>query len=160
MKPVMLATDGSPTAAEAAETAIELAGLLDTELVVVTVWDIAYTTVGLVPMAVNGEFARVGEVEAKKVAAEAAARAEEAGVETRCVVMRGFPVDEICLAAEKFAPRFLVLGSHGWGTMKRALFGSVSSGVLHKASCPVLVVRSESSDGETAETHAREEVHA
>jgi nucleotide-binding universal stress UspA family protein len=160
MKPVMLATDGSPTAAKAAETAIELAELLDTELIVVTVWDIAYTTVGLAPMPVNGEFARVGEVEAKRIAAEAAARAEEAGVETQSFVMRGFPVDEICLAAEKFAPRFLVLGSHGWGTMKRALFGSVSTGVLHKASCPVLVVRSESSDGEKAETPAREEVHA
>jgi nucleotide-binding universal stress UspA family protein len=160
MKPVMLATDGSPTAAKAAETAIELAELLDTELVVVTVWDIAYTTVGLAPMPVNGEFARVGEVEAKRIAAEAAARAEEAGVETQSVVVRGFPVDEICLAAEKFAPRFLVLGSHGWGTMKRALFGSVSSGVLHKASCPVLVVRPKASDGETAETPAREEVHA
>ena len=160
MRPVMLATDGSPTAAEAADTAIELAKLLDTELVVVTVWDIAYTTVGLAPMPVNGEFAKVGEEQAKKIAAEAAARAEEAGVETQCVVMRGFPVNEICLAAEKFSPHFLVLGSHGWGPMKRALFGSVSTGVLHKATCPVLVVRSESGDSETAKTPAREEVHA
>jgi nucleotide-binding universal stress UspA family protein len=160
MKPVMLATDGSPTAAKATKTAIELAELLETELVVVTVWDIAYTTVGLAPMPVSGEFARVGEMQAKKVAAEAAAHAEEAGVETQCVVIRGFPVDEICLAAEKFAPRFLVLGSHGWGTMKRALFGSVSTGVLHKASWPVLVVPPESDEGETTETPVREGVHA
>jgi nucleotide-binding universal stress UspA family protein len=43
-------------------------------------------------------------------------------------------------AAEKFAPRFLVIGSNGWGAVKRALFGSVSTGVLHHVTCPVLVV--------------------
>ena len=37
--------------------------------------------------------------------------------------------------------RFLVIGSHGWGAVKRAVFGSVSTGVLHHAACPVLVVR-------------------
>jgi nucleotide-binding universal stress UspA family protein len=40
MQPVMLATDGSPTAERATATAIELAKLLDTELVVITVWTI------------------------------------------------------------------------------------------------------------------------
>ena len=40
MKPVLLATDGSPTAEQATRTAIELAQLLDTQLVVVTVWDV------------------------------------------------------------------------------------------------------------------------
>jgi nucleotide-binding universal stress UspA family protein len=53
----MLATDGSPTAASATSTAIELARLLDADLVIVTVWDITHTTVGLAPMPVNGEFA-------------------------------------------------------------------------------------------------------
>ena len=40
MRPVMLATDGSPTAEKATAIAIELARLLDTELVVVSVWDV------------------------------------------------------------------------------------------------------------------------
>jgi nucleotide-binding universal stress UspA family protein len=141
MKPVMLATDGSPTAEKATETAIDLAKLLGTELVVVSAWDIPFPTTGLMPAPVNGELAKLSEEEARKVAAEAAARAEEAGVETRTVVLRGFPVQEICVAAEKFTPRFLVIGSHGWGIVKRALFGSVSTGVLHHAACPVLVVR-------------------
>jgi len=140
MKPVMLATDGSPTAEKGTATAIELARLLETELLVVCVWDIAYPTVGFVPMPINGEFARVGEDEAEKVAEAAAARAEELGVEARCVVLRGFPVQEICLAAEKFAPHFLVVGSHGWGAVRCALYGSVSTGVLHHALCPVLIV--------------------
>jgi nucleotide-binding universal stress UspA family protein len=143
MEPLMLATDGSPNAERATEQAIELAQVLDTDLVIVTIWDIPYGTVGLAPMPINGGFAQMHEDQAKRVAAEAAARAEEAGVEARTVVVRGFVVDEICGAARAFKPRYLIMGSHGWGAMKRALFGSVSTGVLHHAPCPVLVVRGE-----------------
>ena len=46
-------------------------------------------------------------------------------------------------AAETYKPRFLVIGSHGRGVVKRAVFGSVSTGVLHHAKCPVLVVRAD-----------------
>jgi nucleotide-binding universal stress UspA family protein len=143
MKPVLLATDGSPTAKKATETAIELAKLLDTELVIVTVWTIPYTATGLAPAPMNGEVAQLGEDEAARLVLDTAARAEEAGVETRTQVLRGIPVDEICLAAETYNPRFLVVGSHGRGVLKRALFGSVSTGVLHRAKCPVLVVRAD-----------------
>ncbi len=159
MKPLMLATDGSPTAEKASETAIELAGALGAELIVVTVWDIPYTTVGFAPAPVTGDLARLNEEDARKVAANAAARAEEAGVETRTVVARGMTVPEICAAAEAFDPRFLVIGSHGWGLVKRTLFGSVSAGVLHRANCPVLVIRGDevaaAANGKAERAHAR-----
>ena len=141
MKPILLATDGSTTAVKATQTAIHLAKLLDSELIVVTAWDIPYATVGLAPAPVTADSSKLSEDAARKVAADAAARAEEEGVETRSLVLRGFPVEEICSAAEKNDPRFLVIGSHGWNVFKRALFGSVSTGVLHRARCPVLVVR-------------------
>lgn len=131
MNPVLLATDGSPTAGKASDTAIELAQLLGTELVVVCVWDIAYTTVGLAPLPITAH--------------------EDAGVQARAVVLRGQPVGQICRAAETHAPRFLVIGSHGWRALKRALFGSVSTGVLHHATCPVVVVRGEAREVATAE---------
>jgi nucleotide-binding universal stress UspA family protein len=146
MKPVLFATDGSPTAERAEETAIELAQLLEAKLVVVTVWEIPYMTVGFAPMAVNAEVATLSEEEAQKTCDKAALRGEEAGVQVRRVVLRGMPVQQICLAAEEFDPQFLVVGSHGWGAVKRAVFGSVSTGVLHHAACPVLVVRARPSD--------------
>jgi nucleotide-binding universal stress UspA family protein len=155
MRPVLLATDGSPTAEKATATAIELAQLLDTELVIVSVWNIPYTSGGLVPTLVNGEFAKLSEEQARTIVAKAAARAEAADVETRSLVLRGFPVEEICLAAKKFEPRFLVVGSHGWGAFKRAVFGSVSTGLLHHAKCPVLVVRGETTDARAAVNGAR-----
>jgi nucleotide-binding universal stress UspA family protein len=159
MKPVMLATDGSPTAEKATEAAIELAQELGTELIVVTVWEIPYTTVGLAPAPVAGDLAQLSEDGAKKVASDAAARAEEAGVETRTVTVRGITVQEICAAAETFDPRFLVIGSHGWGLVRRTLFGSVSTGVLHRATCPVLVIRGddvhEAANGKEEHANAR-----
>jgi nucleotide-binding universal stress UspA family protein len=111
-------------------------------------------------MPVNGELAKLSEEEGRKICTEATSRAEEAGVETRQVVLRGMPIQEICAAAEMFAPRFLVIGSHGWRALKRAVFGSVSTGVLHHATCPVLVVRGEAYDGERNRNGAREQVHA
>jgi len=142
MKPVLLATDGSPTAETATETAIELAKLLDTELIVVSVWNIPYPTVGFAPAPISGEVFAPLEDDARKITVAAAARAEEAGVETRTVVLRGFPSEEIRMAAETYDPQLLVIGSHGWGAFKRAVFGSVSTAVLHHAKCPVLVVPS------------------
>ena len=163
MKPVLLATDGSPTAEKATATAIDLARLLGTEIVIVSVWDVAYagySSMGFAPIPMNADLAKLCEEEATKATAEAAACAEEAGVETRSVVLRGFPVEAICDAAEKFAPQFLVIGSHGWGAMKRALFGSVSTGVLHHATCPVLVVPSETVEIQAAKNGSREEITA
>jgi nucleotide-binding universal stress UspA family protein len=160
MKPVLLATDGSPTAERATETAIELAQVLETELVVVTVWDIPYTTVGFAPVPVSAELARLSEEDAVKASQRAVTQAEQAGVHARRVVLRGLPIQEICLAAEQFEPRFLVIGSHGWGAVKRAVFGSVSTGVLHHAACPVLVVRAQGSDLRAAANGARTHAHA
>jgi nucleotide-binding universal stress UspA family protein len=34
----------------------------------------------------------------------------------------------------------IVIGSHHWGRVRRALHGSVSQGVVQSAHCPVLVV--------------------
>jgi nucleotide-binding universal stress UspA family protein len=163
MKPVMLATDGSPTAQQATRTAVELARQLGTELVIVSVWDITYapySAMGFAPVSMNAEFSKLGEGDAAGAIAEAAALADEAGVGARTAVLRGFPVEAICAAADKFAPQFLVIGSHGWGVMKRALFGSVSTGVLRHAKCPVLVVRGDPVEDDVARNGSHRAVHA
>jgi nucleotide-binding universal stress UspA family protein len=50
------------------------------------------------------------------------------------------PVDEIVRVAADEQTDLLVLGTHGHGILKRALIGSVASGVARRASCPVLLV--------------------
>jgi nucleotide-binding universal stress UspA family protein len=146
MKPVLLATDGSPTAEEATAKAIEFAKLLGAPLVVVTAWDIPYSTLGYAAVPVIPDLDKVGKEQAGRVASKAAADARAAGVEVQAFTLRGFPVEEICHAADKHDPQLLVLGSHGWGALKRLVVGSVSTGVLHHAKWPVLVVRGSDPD--------------
>jgi len=160
MKPILLATDGSPTAEEATKKAIELAKLFDTELLVVTAWDIPYSTLGYAAVPLSGDLMDAAKKQAKQVAGEAAATARAEGVSAQTVLLRGFPVEEISAAAEKFDPQLIVLGSHGWSAMKRMLFGSVSTGVLHHTSVPVLVVPAPAEDRPKKSEEALEEVTA
>ncbi len=55
------------------------------------------------------------------------------------VFLRGFPATQLVEAAEKGVD-LLVLGSRPGGPLRRALHGSVSSGVIEAAGCPVLIV--------------------
>ncbi|KAK9084321.1 hypothetical protein Scep_030792 [Stephania cephalantha] len=53
----------------------------------------------------------------------------------------GDPRDVICEAAEKVGADVLVMGTHGYGLIKRALLGSVSDHCSKKVKCPVLIVK-------------------
>jgi nucleotide-binding universal stress UspA family protein len=150
MNYILLATDGSPTANNATETAIDYAKAFDAPLLVVSVWDVTYEPIGIAYGPAIPDLDHVGHAQAQKVVEAAALKAEEAGVECETVIRRGTPVQQICAIADKYDAMLIVLGSHGWGPFKRALFGSVSTGVLHHAKQPVLVVRSQ----EPAETQS------
>jgi len=53
----------------------------------------------------------------------------------------GRPDAEIAHLAEEIGAGLVVVGSRGWGPLKRAALGSVSESVVRHAHCPVLVVR-------------------
>jgi nucleotide-binding universal stress UspA family protein len=76
----------------------------------------------------------------------AAATARGAGLEPDVRLVEGLPAHDICELARERDASLIVIGSHGWGTVQRLLFGSVSAAVLHHAPCPVLVVRGEAAD--------------
>ncbi|KAF7042365.1 hypothetical protein CFC21_051999 [Triticum aestivum] len=48
----------------------------------------------------------------------------------------------ICDMVDKLGADLLVMGSHGYGFLKRALLGSVSDYCVRNANCPVLIVKS------------------
>lgn len=54
----------------------------------------------------------------------------------------GDPVTEITKAAEKEKASLIVIGSRGKGILKEILVGSVSEGVVRKATVPVIVIKS------------------
>jgi nucleotide-binding universal stress UspA family protein len=140
MDPVMLATDGSPAAADATKTAIELASALGAPLLIVTCWDVAYTGAVLGFGPIVPDLDHISQEKAEQVADEAAEGARAAGVAAMTYVRRGDPASQICRIAAERDARLIVIGSHGWGALRRLVFGSVSTGVLHHARNPVLVV--------------------
>jgi nucleotide-binding universal stress UspA family protein len=72
---------------------------------------------------------------------EATAILKEHGVEATAVERRGDAATMILDEAEADGADLIVLGTRGLGSGKRWLLGSVSTKVLHHATCDVLVVR-------------------
>jgi nucleotide-binding universal stress UspA family protein len=77
----------------------------------------------------------------KELLATVATQACGAGLACTTVLADGFAVEEICEVARERDAQLIVVGSHGWGPARRFLSGSVSTGLVHSAPCPVLVVR-------------------
>jgi nucleotide-binding universal stress UspA family protein len=150
MKPILLATDGSPSAAEATREAIELARALEVPLVATAVEHVSAPSYGYYGYAEVYSELRKAECEhVHSVLADVATRAAAVGVTCDTVPLEGVVVDEICRLARERDAAMVVIGAHGWGTIKRVVFGSVSLGVLHEAPCPVLVARTPGPDETT-----------
>jgi nucleotide-binding universal stress UspA family protein len=152
-RPILLATDGSPSAKDAQDEAFELARRLGAPLLVVSVEHAAY------PAAYAGygypsALAELKEEERKRVIAlltSVEEAAEAAGLSCSTIAADGFVVEEICRKASDYDAQLIVVGSHGWGAARRLFSGSVSTGLVHSAPCPVLVVRRPAAKNERAE---------
>ena len=143
-RPILFATDGSPSAADAQRDAFDLARLLDAPLVVVSVAHVTLPAVGYSGYGYSDVVARLTEAErgrVEQVVDAVAGDASTAGIPCFTVVADGVVVDEICRVAQDREARLIVVGSHGWGAARRLFSGSVSTGLVHSAPCPVLVVR-------------------
>jgi nucleotide-binding universal stress UspA family protein len=149
-RPILFATDGSPSAEEAQKEAFELAQRLGAPLVVVSVVHATLPAVGYAGYGYSNIVAELTEAEHHRVTALLASVAEAAdaeGVHCSTVAVDGFIVEEICRKASEYDAQLIVVGSHGWGAARRFLSGSVSTGLVHSAPCPVLVVRPQEQAG-------------
>jgi nucleotide-binding universal stress UspA family protein len=143
-RPILLATDGSPSAEEAQRDALKLARLLGAPLVVVSVAHVTLPAIGYSGYGFAHVVAELTEAEhsrVEKLLATVEETAEAEDVSCSTVLADGFAADEICRLAAEYDAQLIVVGSHGWGAAKRLLSGSVSTGLVHVAPCPVLVVR-------------------
>ena len=62
------------------------------------------------------------------------------GLQVSQIILFEKAFDGIMNAVRKNNVDFIVMGSHGHGAIYELLAGSTTHGVLHKASCPVLIV--------------------
>ena len=80
--------------------------------------------------------------EAKEVLEQQAKRIEDSGVSVKETHLReGRADEEIVEVAEEIGAGLIVMGSRGYGRLRRALLGSVSDAVVRHAHCPVTIVR-------------------
>lgn len=56
-------------------------------------------------------------------------------------LLEGYPKDTIVNEAERWGADLIVVGSHGYGPIRRFFLGSVSLFVAHHAPCSVLIAR-------------------
>ena len=152
-RPILFATDGSPSAEEAQKEAFELARRFDAPLVVVSVAHAVLPAVGYAGYGYSNIVAELTQAEHKRIRellATIATSAGAAGLSCSTVLADGFAVEEICEVAREHDVQLIVVGSHGWGAARRLLSGSVSTGLVHSAPCPVLVVRPRAQSAEHA----------
>jgi len=135
---ILVATDGSETAAAAVEHAADLAKLAGTKEVVV-IHICPSCTPELDPDSKNRETAT-------KIVNEAGEAVASEGVQVRTVLEMDFPHEEVGEALLDIIKNekadLLVIGSRGLSEFKGILLGSVSHKVLQRAECPVLVIKS------------------
>jgi nucleotide-binding universal stress UspA family protein len=138
--PVVVGIDGSELSEAALAAAFEQASLLGTTLKVVHTWT------DLASDALNGygldadQLQRLAD-EAHEVVAERIAGygSDFPDVEVERVVVPDGPANQLIEHAAD--AQLLVVGSRGRGGFRGLLLGSTSQAVLHKATCPVLVVK-------------------
>ena len=147
---ILIATDGSDAAIDAAAHATTLLGSNQDYTVVTVVSTVAGlyglgATVGVEPLAAPAADPEItqAQIEAQRHESDEAVDRTLAaiGVAARREVVQGEPGRELCRVAAEGGYDLLVVGSHGAGLVRRVLVGSVSHYVLHHAVTPVLVVR-------------------
>ncbi len=147
-RPILFATDGSPSAGDAQRQALDLAKLSGAPLLVVSVSHATLPAVGYSAYGYSEIISELRQAEHERLDALLAATTEAAakeGIDCTTVEADGVIVDEICRIAVERDAQLVVVGSHGWGATRRFLSGSVSTGLIHSAPCPVLVVRASDS---------------
>ena len=147
---VLVPTDGSDLALEAARRGLALLGGASKATIL--------SVVGTLPLDTGGgiEGPIYTPEQEDEIRRSEQAQAADAIVKTKAVLQSvasppaavdertetGDPAGVICMVARDLGVDVIVVGSHGKGFLSRVLLGSVSEYVTRHAPCPVLVVRS------------------
>ena len=142
---ILLATDGSPFSQAAATEIIERSHPPGTEVKIISVvhpWPfIPEPTLMLV--AAHYESLEQGRQRATEIVENTAKRISEGAPQlvVTTEVLEGLPKEVIIEEAERWGADWIIVGSHGYGPVRRFLLGSICQSVLLNAPCSVEIVR-------------------
>lgn len=146
-KHILVCCDGSETALDTAQTAVTFAQRWPCRITLLYVLDLH----DILPPFLNVWEGAVGPREVAYYQQKARTNVEEpiakifrrADLTYQWRFAVGHPVAKITEIATETEADLILMGSRGLGAWRRFLLGSVSEGVLHHASCSVLIVRGE-----------------
>lgn len=137
---ILVPTDGSGQAFKAVNQAIHLAAMTEAELTLLMAVDLNRNVSAFEQVSLSGYVPAELKVAAYQFLAELMhVIPTEIRAHTRVEI--GDPGEIILSVAEEEESNLIVMGSRGFGTFRSWLVGSVSSYVVQRAQCPVLLVK-------------------
>lgn len=138
---ILIATDGSKAAENAADFGIEIAGLSRVKVYAVYVIDITPFDSILMDEAWTKDMYEQFEKTGRETTSYVEKNTRAAGMEAESILLKGNPAKEILNFAEKQKVDIIVVGSLGKSGVQSFLLGNVSEKILRNSKIPVLVVR-------------------
>lgn len=142
MKTILVPIDFSPISEKVAKEAGKYGHLTGAKVVFlhVVTRPILMSAYGIPANVVNTEIEKEQEASVKQVKHYESLAQKAGAKELASVVVLGPAVESILQQAETQAADLIVLGTHGHGALYNLLMGSTATGILKKATCPVLVI--------------------
>lgn len=151
---ILLPVDGSPQSLAAVRHALALRGQgLDATYVLVNVQPPA-TLYEVVTAHDGSAIEQIRADAGADLLRDAEALLQAAGAEWETEVAGGDPLPVLLELVENYGCDAVVMGSQGAGSLRSALLGSVSDGLLRNSPVPVTVVRPRADDAESAASDA------
>lgn len=151
---ILVPIDGSEHSSRALDVAVQIAKEFHGKLSLIHVYSVSVAPVIVPePSAMTPPSALLmSSVETSKVAeaarevgnrilSDSASKAEAQKVEVEMLLKEGHTVQEIIKTAKEGDFGLIVIGARGLSHIRVLLLGSTTDGVIHHASCPVLVVK-------------------
>ena len=141
MNPILVPVDFSPISRVVLAEAITFARLTSHPIALLHVVQPPTVMSDYGPLLENiVQYTAHAEKGAERQLARLKAKLLEEGIAAQTLLRTGSPLKHILDEARKTDASYIVIGSHGHTASYDLLVGSTTSGVLKRASCPVLVV--------------------
>jgi universal stress protein A len=141
MNTVLAAIDFSPVSTAVLAKASELARAIGGSIVILHAVQPPMIISDLAPVVGDTlQFTAGLERTARRHLQRVAQRLSKSGRTVETICEQGFPIPLILTQAKDQEARYIVLGSHGHTAFYDLVAGSTASGVIKRATCPVVVV--------------------
>jgi nucleotide-binding universal stress UspA family protein len=151
---ILVPLDGSAHSTRALDIAIQIAKKFGGKIALIHVYSIVAGTIIMpepttltppgVPVMAPLEISKIADTARKagnRILDDGEQKAKAENVQVEKILEEGHVVQEIIRTAKEGSFDLIVIGARGVSRIRELLLGSVTDGVIHHVSCPVLVVK-------------------